>query len=439
MKQYKLSINAKKRLTAGTLMLGVVGYAFAAAAIFFRPNIAVEVFLYAMGGLLAILGLSGIVGALSSAGKQRILRFILGAANLALCFFSFFQRARFLGFFPVIFGVYLTATSFIHFINFRIQRADHIEGSGRSLFIWLFSLAFGLALIFQPRALIGTLRYLSSGFFVLMSLNMLLDLRRELWPQKNVELSDNVKRRIRFQLPTVITAIVPRSAIDKVNETLRIYEKEPEQQDLFKDPDAQFDLEIFIHVAKKLLGMVGHIDLCYNDTVMAFGNYDEASYRLKGVIGSGVLSVIDGKEKYLDFCIRHSEKSIFGFGLKLTETQRKQVESRIANVMDEVDRWLSPIERTPDEPCDDYASTIVQQIGAKLYKFRDGGFRTYFAASTNCALLADKVVGVLGTDIISLNGILTPGAYYNYLDREFRRKNSIVVTKRLYKEQDDEE
>ena len=106
--------------------------------------------------------------------------------------------------------------------------------------------------------------------------------------------------------------------------------------------------------------------------------------------------------------------------------------------MRDVDPWLSPIERDPQGKHDDYASSFVKNLDAKLYKFRSGGFRTYFAASTNCALLADKVVGIVGTDIISLNGILTPGAYYSYLDREFRRKNSIVITKTLYKEQEDE-
>ena len=52
--------------------------------------------------------------------------------------------------------------------------------------------------------------------------------------------------------------------------------------------------------------------------------------------------------------------------------------------------------------------------------------------STNCVLLADTIVGKAGTDILSARGFISPGTYQDYLDKEFERPHSLVVTKRVY-------
>ena len=52
--------------------------------------------------------------------------------------------------------------------------------------------------------------------------------------------------------------------------------------------------------------------------------------------------------------------------------------------------------------------------------------------STNCVLLADTIVGTAGTDILSARGFISPGTYQDYLDKEFERPHSLVVTKRVY-------
>ena len=52
--------------------------------------------------------------------------------------------------------------------------------------------------------------------------------------------------------------------------------------------------------------------------------------------------------------------------------------------------------------------------------------------TTNCVKLVDEVIGRSGTDILSLNGIITPGTYYDYLNREYEKQDSMVVTRRVY-------
>ncbi|WRK53471.1 hypothetical protein SD457_26235 [Coprobacillaceae bacterium CR2/5/TPMF4] len=37
-----------------------------------------------------------------------------------------------------------------------------------------------------------------------------------------------------------------------------------------------------------------------------------------------------------------------------------------------------------------------------------------------------------GLDIIDLNGIISPGTYQNYLEKEYQRVNGVVVSKNVY-------
>ena len=51
---------------------------------------------------------------------------------------------------------------------------------------------------------------------------------------------------------------------------------------------------------------------------------------------------------------------------------------------------------------------------------------------TNCCFLADDIIGKSGMDILSINGIITPGTYYDYLNRELKLKSSNVISKEIY-------
>lgn len=47
-------------------------------------------------------------------------------------------------------------------------------------------------------------------------------------------------------------------------------------------------------------------------------------------------------------------------------------------------------------------------------------------------LLADTILGTSGIDILKISGLIAPGTYYEYFDREFKRKRSKVVSKKIY-------
>ena len=47
-------------------------------------------------------------------------------------------------------------------------------------------------------------------------------------------------------------------------------------------------------------------------------------------------------------------------------------------------------------------------------------------------LLADSILSKAGTDIIKIVGIISPGAYYDYLQREYLLENGLVVSRDIY-------
>ena len=102
-------------------------------------------------------------------------------------------------------------------------------------------------------------------------------------------------------------------------------------------------------------------------------------------------------------------------------------------------KWEPPIveasykkKRIDENEYGDYASCLYKSTNAQFYKFNSGRFKKYFVLGVNCCLLADSIIGKSGTDILKMNGIITPGTYYEYLNREFKKKNSMVITKNIY-------
>ena len=73
------------------------------------------------------------------------------------------------------------------------------------------------------------------------------------------------------------------------------------------------------------------------------------------------------------------------------------------------------------------------KTGAQFYKFKSGKFKTYFVMGTNCVLLADEIIGKTGSDVIDMNGIIAPGTYQDYLEKEYQKESGLVVNKKIYK------
>lgn len=232
---------------------------------------------------------------------------------------------------------------------------------------------------------------------------------------------NHLKRRVRMSLPIALAALIPASTLAKINKFMQ--ENADEEEEIYLGMvkfGKTADLEIFVHTAEtSLFSAIGHVDLCYQGRVISYGNYDPSSETLFGMIGDGVLYFCD-RDKYIDLCKRESQKTLFGYGIDLTPEMEKAIQKKLAELKQLTIPW---------EPS---ADKIRHETDGELYKFIKSKFKSYFVLSTNCVLLADTIVGQAGTDILSPKGFIAPGTYQAYLNREFEKPNSIVVSKHVY-------
>lgn len=247
---------------------------------------------------------------------------------------------------------------------------------------------------------------------------------------------NHLKRRIRISLPIVLAALIPARTLAKINKFMQ--ENADEREDIhlgMVKSGKTAELEIFVHTAEtSLFSAIGHVDICYQGRVISYGNYDPSSETLFGMVGDGVLYFCD-RDKYIDLCKRESQKTLFGYGIDLTPEMEKAVQKKLAELKQLTIPWEPSADKimTGDGKEDyTYAYKIRHETDGELYKFIKSKFKSYFVLSTNCVLLADTIVGQAGTDILSPKGFVAPGTYQAYLNREFEKPNSIVVSKHVY-------
>ncbi|WP_228025833.1 hypothetical protein [Streptococcus ruminantium] len=229
------------------------------------------------------------------------------------------------------------------------------------------------------------------------------------------------KRRKRVGLPIILTGFIPLSALNAINAYLN---KNRSGSLTFGDNNQQVDLEIWIHTARRGFEMMGHVDVMFDGISYSYGNFDMSSAKLFGAVGDGVLMTISA-ENYRQSIIADDWRAVFGYGLVLTPEEKAAVAANLTHLLEEVQPFYLD---TEDEE-NSYLAGMIMRYGAKTYKFTGGHFKTYFVMTTNCVQLVDTIVADAGLDILATHGILTPGAYQAYLDKEFDNPNSRVVTK----------
>ena len=240
---------------------------------------------------------------------------------------------------------------------------------------------------------------------------------------ERIESNPKLKRRMRM------------TTLRKLNEWLSNHENQEGEVRSERKNDQVVDLEIFVHTSETSFFLaMGHVDICYQGRVISYGSYDPHSERLFGMVGDGVLFKAN-REKYIELCKRESQKTLFAYGLSLTEQQKAAIQARLEEIEDLLIPWEPSsqlMKRREGEVKHTYSYQLKQEADATLYKFSSSEFKTYFVLSTNCVLLADSIVGKAGTDILSPQGFIVPGTYQDYLDLEYTKPNGLVVSRSIY-------
>lgn len=354
--------------------------------------------------------------------------------NLILGFVMFYLKNISLSILPIVFSLYLILNGIAKLITIYIYAKNDINIKLGLIIECSIYFIFGVTSLLSPLIQLNKILVIIAIYFILFGINFIKDFVRETMPTKT---KNKLKRKVRITLPAFLVALIPHKVLKKVNEYFEVSNDAISKIDgKIEERDESVDLEIFIHVTSSGFGVVGHVDLYYNGEMISYGNYDESSYKLFGVVGKGILFSCD-KDKYIKFCTGYAKKTLFSYGLKLNDEQKKNIEKNINGLKENLIEWKPPVVFEKDEnktkEYNDYASILYKATGAKFYKFKSGKFKTYFGLNTNCVLLADTVIGNSGIDVLTLGGIITPGTYYEYLRNEFVKRNSIVVSQNIYR------
>lgn len=307
-----------------------------------------------------------------------------------------------------------------------IQQGIYIyENVKRPFMNWVFSGAYmmiAFLLLFTPRITTELLIRLFGCYFILLSIRYFSDMRELTNPNYTW------KRAFHISLPTALAALIPDWTLQRINSHFR------EGIDVETFPvksDEEPQVRAMVHIGPDGFQKVGHFSFAYKNIVYSYGNYDHDSDRLGGLLGDGVYFNVP-LSLYLPNIIRYEHNTIFEYGIRITKEQEEQLEALLANLHNSSYRWYTRIEREDGygrfhEYEEDYGCRLHYRTGAKFYKIKKGRFRTYWVMGENCVMFADLMLGLIGADILSIRGIVTPGTYFDYLQQEYEKENSPVV------------
>lgn len=335
----------------------------------------------------------------------------------------------------LLFSIYMLLNGGIKLITYLILLSSRSNGRLGQLILALIYFAVGIPLLISPIQKVDTMLIFLGWYTILLGVTYFLDFLSEIIPKRY---KTKLRRHFRITLPVLLEAILPYQVLREINYYLNkeafdipmVYEE--------KKSEIIPDLEVFIHVAPSGYNRFGHVDVCMNGLVLSYGAYDFSTSKLFNMIGEGMVFQVD-REKYIDYCTHYSNKTLFCFGMKLTDRQKNNVEKQINAIMENVNYYETNYERdqrlkkkVKKNSYTDYPSILTSLTGANFYKVQSGPFKTFFVLGVNCCKLADNIIGKSGTDLLKMTGIITPGTYYEYLNQEFYKKNSMVISKVIY-------
>ena len=369
-----------------------------------------------------ILGISQLINFLLNKkivrNKQVLFRIIINIV-LGLVFLLFPKLPTSL--IPIIFSIYLLFNAVVKFINYSILAEVNLKSRLKELLFGILFLIFSLFFLFYPTKKISIFVTIIGVYCIILGINKLFEFVLDILSDK---LKLKAKRKLRMTLPIFFEAFVPKRALKNINKYLDELTTETKKNN--KDSD----LQIFVHLSPYGFNQFGHMDIMFDGIIYSYGNYDKDSRSLFTSLGDGVLFKVNKKMEYINFCINNSKKTIIEYGVKLTDKQKEKFKEELNNILKDAVIWKP--ERCKDKKKMDYANKLYKATHAKFYKFSKGAYKKYFVLGVNCTYFVDMLMRNYVFEVLKIAGIISPGTYYEYLEENYRKKNSNVVSKVIY-------
>jgi uncharacterized membrane protein HdeD (DUF308 family) len=314
-------------------------------------------------------------------------------------------------------------------IDFYVRTRDSLPGAAGQLFSAVFSLALAVFLIWsdQTAGKIGIMTVFSGLYFCIVGGTGFLSHLPVLIP---VNRRSQYRRMVTFSLPVLLSALMPLHFYISIRSLLK-------SSRLHNDPaDQKSDLYVFLYLNGKGPEIFGHVDISFENLTYSYGCHDPSCRTFFGAVGDGVLMRAD-TEDFLNASLKGERKIIMRYGIRLTDAEKQILRGRIQELMSRAVPWdcaAAAAERNHQDSSriNDYASKVYKTTHCEMFKFSSGKFRTYFAASTNCVLLADELIRSKNLNLIDIAGFATPGAYLSFLNSQYLLKTTPVRTRTIY-------
>ena len=314
-----------------------------------------------------------------------------------------------------IFSMYALIQSLCGFINLIIYKQDKLKGKIYILTTSTLSLMLSITLMFSKDTNSIYICYIIGLYLILYGITI-------------ISSSILTKTKIVLPLPIIFTMFLPNILIKRILKGIN-----PKKINNNQDQD----LEILIHLSKTGSASLGHVEFAFEDKVYSYACYNYLNRRLFGGIGDGIFGIFD-KKAYLKYCICEKNRFIISYGVKLTNKEKENVTKEIDKLIStNTEIWYPEIKYYEDgliekKDFNEMANKIYKHANGKFYRFTKGKYKTFFVLRTNCATCVDNIFNAIGTKIINLEGIISPGTYYSYLEKEYHKKNSKIISKTLY-------
>lgn len=386
----------------------------------------VEILIYLLGSLIILIGVTNI---LRKREKVKFDIFIKSFINIIFGFIIILLKEYLLSSISIVFGAYLFLISLTNFISYFIYRYNKYKERLSVFLLFLFNFSFFLIFFFSPKVHVKYVLMILEIYLILYGIKNIFNFITVIMPEHT---ANRIKNHIEIPLPIFISAILPRHLIRLINEQLE--ENIPTFN--YNKKEVKPNLEVFIHLAKSGSASFGHMELAFRDKIISYGNYNKHSRRLFDAVGDGIILVAD-KEEYMKYCVQKKDRFLISFGIALTKKQEEQLENTIKNLFKDTIPYYSDAELVDKKQFDtkdihDMSSDIYRFAHGKFYKITKGKYKTFFVLKNNCALFAGQILKTIGKNVVSFNGMICPGTYYDYLNNRFMMKNTNVVTRKLY-------
>ena len=333
------------------------------------------------------------------------------SASLILVLSIMSYQNIYIGFLAGFFGVWALFNAFVHILELYLAYRDQRHEPLTKVLYFLFDLTMGILLIvngFQNRRIAS----FQVGIY-LLGYGLI---------QVYASITDKIN--LRMSLPVFISAILPPILVARVDKMKKKY---PNEFKLIVEPTLPKHVSIYIHIRDEGYSRMGHIDIGYNGAIYSYGSYDENNRSKNGIYGDGVL-VVGSESEFINFNIGTERKTVYRYLLKLTEEESNHIEKKIDELF--LKAYHMDYVGVGDEY---YLGRLLKESSTMdFYKFNDEPFKTYNLFTTNCVMLADYIVQSTGMKLFKMSGVITPGAYYSYLDKLLGIENSNVIERMVY-------